>query len=70
MNDNLEYELDYTPELLATTKFLEKPLFWKIYIDSDNFSIFDEDGLFVSDTFSEPYNSGKIVYFNKKQNKK
>lgn len=70
MNDDLEYELDYTPELLATTKFLEKPLFWKIYIDSDDFSIFDEDGLFVSDTFSEPYNSGKIVYFNKKQNKK
>ena len=70
MNDNLEYELDNNPDLLATTKFIDVPLFWKIYVEDNEYNIYDEDGLFIDNTFSEPYNSGKIIYFNKKPNKK
>ena len=70
MNDNLEYELDNNPDLLATTKFIDVPLFWKIYVENNEYNIYDEDGLFIDNTFSEPYNSGKIIYFNKKPNKK
>ena len=70
MNDVLEYELDNKDNLLATIKFKDKPLFWKVYIDSLSYSIYNSDDEYISNTFEEDYNDGKIVYFNKENNKK
>lgn len=70
MNDELEYELLNNENILATTKFKDEPLFWKVYIENDVYSIYDEDGLYINNFFEEDYNSGKIVYFNKEYNKK
>ena len=39
-------------------------------IDSLSYSIYNSDDEYISNAFEEDYNDGKIVYFNKENNKK
>ena len=73
MNDELEYIIENKNNILATTKFQNIPLFYKVYIE--NFSIeevnlFKDDGVYVDNYFVEEYQNGVIVYFNNDKNSK
>lgn len=73
INDNLEVEANNNGNLLITNKYLNEPLFYKVYIeDSDllNIRIFDNDNKEISNYIQEPFNSGYIFYFNIEKNKK
>lgn len=73
MNDELEYIIENKNNILATTKFQNVPLFYKVYIENftiDEINIFKDDGLYINNYFVEEYKNGIIVYFNKDENSK
>ena len=73
MNDEFEYIIENKNNILATTKFQNIPLFYKVYIE--NFSIeevnlFKDDGVYIDNYFVEEYKNGVVVYFNNNKNSK
>ncbi|EFE85892.1 hypothetical protein [Fusobacterium periodonticum] len=73
MNDELEYIIENKNNILATTKFQNIPLFYKVYIE--NFSIeevnlFKDDGVYIDNYFVEEYKDGVVAYFNNDKNSK
>ena len=73
MNDELEYIIENQNNILATTKFQNVPLFYKVYIENftiDEINIFKDDGLYINNYFIEEYKNGIIVYFNKDKGSK
>ena len=73
ISDNLEVNLQLDENLLVTNKYLNNPLFYKVYIedlDDDNIHIFDNDNQEIYNYIKTKYNNGFIYYFNIENDKK
>lgn len=73
MNDELEYIIENKNNTLATTKFQNTPLFYKVYIENlsiEEVNLFKDNGIYIDNYFVEEYKKGIIVYFNKDENSK
>lgn len=70
-NDEFEVTTKITPGKMMTSKFFNKPLFYKVFIeDCTEINIFRDDGVLVNESIVENYSNGKIVYFNKEYDRK
>lgn len=68
--DDLEVSYQKEKNILITDRFLEEPLFHKIFINStEDISIFREDNTEVTKKITEPFKNGTIIYFNSEFNK-
>lgn len=71
-NDDLSVELQYDSDILITDKFLQEPLFYKVYIETntlDGFQLFDSSNKEIV-YLSENFKNGFVIYFNTEENKK
>lgn len=72
MNDEMQYSLDNSEDLLATTKFQDVPLFYKVFIPTKDktVNIFDQEDNYITKYYIENENEGINIYFNINPNHK
>ena len=72
-DDELEVALPFHENLLITDKYLEEPLFYKVFIEAssqDEIEIYNSDDNKINNILYQPYKNGFVCYFNKEQKKK
>lgn len=73
ISDNLEVPLKYNENLLITNQFLNKPLFYKVYIpncNEEDAKVFDDSDNEIIEYIKVKYNDGIIFYFNTENDRK
>jgi hypothetical protein len=69
-NDDLESEGTYGSDILITDKFMNEPLFYKVFIEGEiEVTVYDSDGKEVTNRLTETLGDGIVVYFNANANK-